>query len=181
MNKACASNIVKRLEATMNSKYIDSSEFMGTLFVLDGAIASKTVNAIQKNGILQGSEKVFRLPSVPQFLDIYNSMLEKRESKKDCLVCGGTGGGMITQEVDGIKYEFALHCDECGTAYVSKDGYYTEPISKYFDIENIKAQNAFRDRTPKPMPDYCRNEFKRLKLNINAILNPKGRNESCPF
>lgn len=175
MNKSEISSIIRKLELTMNAKYIDSSEFAKALGNIEYSRALKTVESIQKNGILERGEKIFRLPSIPQFLDICKAAQEKRESKKDCYVCGGTGGGMIVEEVDGIRYEFALHCDECGTAYVSKDGYYTEPISKYYDIENIKAQNAFKDKTLKPIPDYIKDLCRKLKLNINAILNPKGR------
>jgi hypothetical protein len=175
MNKSEISSVIKKLEATMNVKYIDSSEFAKKLSNLNYQRAILAVEHIQKNGILNYGEKVFKLPSIPQFLDIYNSLQSNDIKKNDCIVCGGTGGGVHSQVINDIKYEFALHCDECGTAYISKDGYYTEPISKYYDIDNIKAQNAFRDKNKKPIPDYIKDLCRKLKLNINAILNPKGR------
>lgn len=116
------------------------------------------------------------LPSIPELIEMLRNVekLQRvvRVESNICLVC--LGEGFI------LHNTYPLYCTECekGKEYMydgqnngtdkagkpsqsPKSEYYIEPATKYFDIQELKGQNAYRnERRVVPMPDNVRKLLK---------------------
>jgi hypothetical protein len=155
------------------NKILDSEQEKNWVIELKKIEVETCQKAIKE--IALGYSHASFMPTVPEF-----ALLCKRHKKveniikdtKMCLICMGRGFlmmktskelGKTNKETRKLIYEYPLHCIcEKGKMhavdYTNNNGerYYTEPITKYFNTDEIKINNS-----------------RRLKTNIN-IVNKKS-------
>ena len=124
------------------------------------------------------------LPSIPELIEMLRNVekLQRvtRVESNICLVC--LGEGFI------LHNSYPLYCTECdkGKEYMyngqdngtdkagkpsnnPKSDYYIEPVTKYYDIQELKGQNAYRnERRVVPMPDNVRKLLKKCARKMGA-------------
>jgi hypothetical protein len=112
-------------------------------------------------------------PKPAELLDEFKRLQgnsQKTVNKEYCPVCDNTG--IITHRTE--AGDFALYCTECAKGLSQKyDGrrckpstdYYTPPVTKYYDVEKLKAKNIFeksKSGVAMPMPEEIKRNFKFL-------------------
>lgn len=92
-----------------------------------------------------------------------------------CYVCNNLGF-VYYDTSEGKK---SLYCTECekgqkekydGRQCKIKSDYYNEPVTKYFDIEQLRSQNMFSKKESKivPMPEEIKNMLYRINRKMGA-------------
>lgn len=172
--------IINKIEANFNLKYYDLTEFLELLSSFDFDVAIRAVEHLKKNGILRNGERMRKLPTLPEFFDIYKLFAPPILVFNTCDICNGNGAVVYNEYHDlmnsdlkawndvqkiSIPYHTVLTC-------VCKGG---KLILKYFDLEKLKAE---RKKGAIPMPDYVRVECKKHGINLKTMI---GGNYECPF
>lgn len=133
---------------------------------------------------------------MPVFADIYTAYQNEYKQTKekitsDCPYCKGLGYIVHTKfEVfecyngtkKSIPHQYPLYCTECqqGEQYKysgreckdHKTEYMTEPMTKYYKLDDLVAENW--EGKPIPIPDYLREEARKHGMNINRLIRAVG-------
>lgn len=195
-------DIIKRLECVCVKTDFDNpykkAEYANVLIDLDYELMDNAIDHFILHGI-QTSNGINRsfLPAPGELLDIYNELKKIQNYNNNlsnnefCHVCENHGYILHDKKIDYLsdnkkKYisQMTLYCTECekGTEF-KYDGKqskvkslnYSEPISKYYDVEQLKAANMFKKRGPCECPDAERAQIiKTLGPNVFRILNGGG-------
>jgi hypothetical protein len=153
--------------------------------ILDSEQESVWFSALQKlqiepcteamKDLMMGRAHQTYMPTVPEFITLYNKYKPSEhrvENKNLCLICMNKGIVMMEMvkeysERQKLKYEYSLHCIcEKGKAqavdYTNKAGerYYTEPVTNYFDINELKANNKRKLEKKKEISDGQKQKIK---------------------
>ncbi|MEN8905042.1 MAG: hypothetical protein ABF289_03690 [Clostridiales bacterium] len=111
----------------------------------------KVVNNLKSNYLYLNN-----MPTLPQFLALYNRHTHKSSDKKNpntyyCYVCNNKGYDILRkfEKVNDKTYiyDYALHCDCCKKGEeekVKSSSVYSEPIGKYFNVDELAAKNRAR-------------------------------------
>lgn len=164
---------------------------------LDYSIANETID----RGILQGypdgkGNINTKMPSIPEYNALYLKIkrdLTESEPARElsyCPVCEGKGFiphtkaeeyETVSGKIVVICREYILYCTECtkGDNYKydernnseRKTKYIIEPVTKYYSIDQLKAENSFKNRKAIRMPDYVLKEAKKHGIDIRRIMN----------
>jgi excinuclease UvrABC ATPase subunit len=169
--------ILDRLECvflnTPLSKPGAKQEYVKFFFTCDYDVAEKTIDKI----ILDGT-KFF--PTISEINALYKNMeaieLSNKKFNADgniCMVCNGDG--FIVHKIKTIDY--VLYCTECekgrdfkydgrNNSKNAKSIYYTEPVTKFYDVNQLTAENSFKDRQPIKAPEYIRKLLDKLSRRM---------------
>ncbi|MEN8908383.1 MAG: hypothetical protein ABF289_20700 [Clostridiales bacterium] len=107
--------------------------------------------AVQKAIKKLKADKIYEncMPTLPQFFSIYKTFIQDKNIKQPyCYVCNNRGYEILRvyKNLNEKKtpYDYALHCDCCEigkTQIIKYKKYYSEPISKYFNVESLMTEN----------------------------------------
>jgi len=107
----------------------------------------------------------------------HNTAVDNKELDM-CYVCRGKGYIIHTKIINETPYQYVLHCTECKAGALAKyDGrrckrkseYYTEPVTKYYDVEELKTQNIFSaNKGVVPMPDYVKRKLMEFGIKMGV-------------
>ncbi|MEN8906173.1 MAG: hypothetical protein ABF289_09485 [Clostridiales bacterium] len=151
--------------------------WMDELKPLDEISTQKVVRNLKSNNLYS-----CYMPTLPQFLSLYkanNGNNCNDEIIQDyCFVCCNKGFEIIREytTVDNITrfYEYMLHCDCCEKGKQEEISYknvYSEPISKYFNVNDLarinrKKKEESLKRKRLNQPDEARKKFYKLLSGI---------------
>lgn len=165
-----AYGIVLNLTSLYNKSLTDEqlTVWLNEIKTLDEITAQKVIKDIKRNHLYSNY-----MPNLPQFLQLYKKIFNENlvtEQKDDyCYVCANKGIEMIreTKIINGFKYiyDYFLHCDYCRKGEEEKISYknlYTEPISKYLNVDKLVRKN--KEKRKKQVED--KNKFKNESINI---------------
>lgn len=164
---------------------------------LDYSIANETIDRGIMQGYIDGKGNTnTKMPTIPEFNNLYLQIkknIDESELEKEtgyCLVCDNKGYIPHTkieeyETISGkkvkISRDYILYCTECqrGEQYKHdgrnnkdrKTKYFTEPVTKYYSIDQLKAENSFRNRKVIRMPDYVLKVAKEHGIDIRRIMN----------
>ena len=156
--------------STVNDNKFAYEEYIKLIMTFDTGLIGETIDVLFK--------KTSFFPSIAEISETYEQVLTaSRENKKFtespdmCYVC--MNEGFIIHKKDGMEY--VLYCTECENSYKydgteiknHKSKYYSEPVTKYYDTEALRAENMFKPRGKiVPMPDNVRHLIKRLTQKV---------------
>lgn len=131
-------------------------------------------------------------PAISDLYETYKAVgVEIRESMptENCTICNGLGYIVHTkmeqfETASGKKiqypYQYALYCTECtkgeqfkynGREVKShKSDNYTEPVDKYYNLDDLRAGNAFAVKKVIPIPQYVIDEAFKHGMDIRRII-----------
>jgi hypothetical protein len=146
MDSNSAYNYLMKISGMYNRKLNDDQYalWLEELEILNEIAVKKAIKSLKNNNSYENI-----MPTIPQFLAIYKTFLYVKEKEEDyCFVCNNRGFEILRLYKDFggqvIPYDYMLHCDKCSKGKMQKvacGGYYSEPISKYFDIAKLILEN----------------------------------------
>jgi len=175
MNEELAKAYLKTLSFQYNEKGLDYPEVRNNYIKIITEFDDEVVSECIDNLI-----KVCKF--CPKPADIYEECkkLEKIDNDNRALISNQDfcwccmNEGLIEHRTP--EADYALYCTECekgqkqkydGRQCQKKTDYYVSPVTKYYDVEELKARNMFSAKSnsgnPVPMPDTVKKQIERLQ------------------
>lgn len=122
-------------------------------------------------------------PSISEIYEVYNEIkTEKREREKiiqpdtTCYSCENRGFVIYKNQ---YNCEYVLYCTECDKGkeyayqgknnsqrYNAKTDYFVEPVTKYFDIEELNAKNMFKNHNIVSCPTELKQQLRKIGARL---------------
>lgn len=178
MTREDAIKIIHRLDAAftytqkLDENYV-RDEYIKTL----ESVSSADCNEVLDNMIMS-NRKELALPG--ELLEACRIIEAERkvnqkviEPDGTCYVCENKGFVLHENQ---YHCEYVLYCTECekGKEFQydgrqlkkDKTDYFIEPVTKYFDIEELKAKNMFKSHKIAPCPEELKQQLKKIGARL---------------
>jgi hypothetical protein len=140
---------------------------------LNELAVQRAIKSLKTNNVYENC-----MPTVPQFLSLYRTFIGKKSVEQDyCYVCNNRGYEIIRfykkYNEHKIPYDYFLYCDCCAkgkSLKINHDEYYSDPISKYFDLNNLMSENkkkALKSNKNKEIKADVKKEFEKMYIALS--------------
>lgn len=142
----------------------------------DGIVMEAIDNIIKGNKFCPKPAELYEeLQKLSKIQKDNNRLLNSQEY---CYVCENTG--IVTLRT--TEYDKVLYCTECekgkeqaydGRTCKQKSDYYIEPVTKYYNIDELKSRNMFDKKNPGqpvPMPETVRQMLRKMGMNHKTLV-----------